>query len=133
MNFYVIMPVSLDKNFSRKKELLEQIAQQAGLIPCLPIDKRVYPSFQLGTTLTVLRDSEFVLADLSFERPSCYYELGLTQALGKTVFLMAERGTVIHQVDGRDQIRFYTDLSEYQKLVSEILHKAVNRNKSNQQ
>jgi nucleoside 2-deoxyribosyltransferase len=40
--------------------------------------------------------SALILADLSQERPNCYYEAGYAHALGKTVILTAREGTPIH-------------------------------------
>jgi nucleoside 2-deoxyribosyltransferase len=40
--------------------------------------------------------SALVLADLTGERPNCYYEAGYAHALGKTVILTARAGTPIH-------------------------------------
>lgn len=43
-----------------------------------------------------IEGSSLVLADLTDERPNCYYEAGYAHALGKKVVLTAREGTVIH-------------------------------------
>lgn len=40
--------------------------------------------------------SEIVLADLSGERPNCYYEAGFAHAIGKEMILTIQKGTPIH-------------------------------------
>lgn len=40
--------------------------------------------------------SEVVLADLSGERPNCYYEAGFAHALGKEMIFTIKKGTPIH-------------------------------------
>ena len=40
--------------------------------------------------------SEIILADLSGEKPNCYYEAGFAHALGKEVIFTARKGTSIH-------------------------------------
>jgi hypothetical protein len=40
--------------------------------------------------------SDIVLADLTGERPNCYYEAGFAEALGKRVILTARQGTNVH-------------------------------------
>lgn len=43
-----------------------------------------------------IKQSYFLIADLSFERPNCYYEVGYAQALGKPVFLCKTDGAEVH-------------------------------------
>lgn len=124
MDFYVIMPVGADKQFAEKKAIIQRVARMENLTPYFPFDRTGNISFNIDSTLTTLRDSEFVLADLSMERPSCYFELGLAQAIYKDVYLIAKHGTDIHQAHGRNLIRFYTDLQSYEKVISEVLKEA---------
>lgn len=121
MRFYVIMPVGSDKLFMEKRLIIQSEARKAGFTPYFPLDQQPDIPLDLNLTIKDLRDSQFVLADLSLERPSCYFELGLAQALGKPTLLVAEQGTPIHQAYGRNQIRFYADLEEYRRVISETL------------
>jgi hypothetical protein len=66
------------------------------------------------------------LADLSLERPSCYYELGLAEALGKPVYLIAAEGTDIHQTASRRLVSFYNGQEDFIILLKHILSLAVN-------
>ena len=58
-----------------------------------------------------IKKASFVIADLAYERPSCYYELGLAQAMGKLTFFIALAGTKIHQTYG--DIHFYEGIEQY--------------------
>lgn len=124
MYFYVIMPVGADKLFADKKSIIHEMARQENLTPYFPFDRTGNISFDINSTLSVLRDSEFVLADLSMERPSCYFELGLAQATGKDVYLIAEQGTDIHQAHGRSSTHFYDGLHSYKQVISSVLKEA---------
>jgi nucleoside 2-deoxyribosyltransferase len=124
MVFYVIMPVGADKQFADKKSILQDVAQKKGLAPYFPFDRTDKATFDINGTLSVLKDSDFVLADLSMARPSCYFELGLAQALGKYVYLIAEEGTDIHQAHGRSLAHFYRGLKSYEQVISKVLQEA---------
>ena len=121
MRFYVIMPVGSDRLFTEKRTIIQSAAKSEHFIAYFPLDERRDKPFDLYSTLQDMRDSQFVIADLSLERPSCYFELGLAQAMGKPTFLVAEEGTPIHQANGRSQIMFYRDLEDYRRVISRIL------------
>jgi nucleoside 2-deoxyribosyltransferase len=124
MRFYVIMPVGADQQFAEKKSILTRVAKKEGLTPYFPFDRTRNMIFDRDATLAVMKDSDFVLADLSMERPSCYFELGIAQALGKEVYLVAEHDTDIHQAHGRSLTHFYKGLPGYEQVVSSVLKEA---------
>jgi hypothetical protein len=108
---YVIMPVGSDPGYAPRRAAIEAVVREAGLAPYFPtdgLDSQV--SFDLDRTRRELRRARLVLADLTLERPSCYYEVGLAQALGRSVQLVAEAGTPIHQAYGREDTIFYPSL-----------------------
>ena len=46
--------------------------------------------------IQVIRDAQFIVADLTHERPNVYFELGYARGLGKTVITIAKKGSNIH-------------------------------------
>ena len=66
-----------------------------------------------------------VVADLTLERPSCYYEVGLAQALNRQVVLVAERGTPIHQAHDRDKVIFYDSLDDLSAKLTRALRPVI--------
>jgi len=124
MYFYVIMPVGADQQYADKRSILQKVADREGLTPYFPFDRISNRAFDKEQALSVIKDSHFVLADLSLERPSCYFELGLAQALDKDVYLIAQQDTNIHQAHGRGLTRFYEGLSGYEQVVSKVLKDA---------
>jgi hypothetical protein len=121
--FYVICPVGTDPAFPVKKAVLQELGSERGIEPFFPLEKD--PLFSIQALAHDVRHAEFVLADLSWERPSCYFELGVVKALGAQVHLIADSGTPIHQVGGNDKPAFYKDLGEYRAAILKILSSHV--------
>lgn len=121
LNVYVIMPVGADPSYSAKRKVLGHVARKLGVSLHLPLENST--SHQSPSdVLEEIRRSDLVIADLSLERPSCYFETGLAQALGKRTRLIAAAGTDVHQVFGRDRVRFYEGSLEYQEMITSILN-----------
>lgn len=117
--FYVICPVGVDPSFPEKRSVLKELGEAHGTEPFFPLEH--HSEFSVRSTANDMRDAEFVLADLSLERPSCYFELGVAQALGADVVLIAVTGTPVHQVGDTRPVSFYSDLVQYRFQVSQIL------------
>jgi hypothetical protein len=75
MYFQVIMPVGSNPEVAKRKKFVAETAEKTGLTPHFPRYATEDPVFNLQATLQDLRSAEFILADLSFERPSCYTAL----------------------------------------------------------
>lgn len=116
---YYISPVGSDPDYTSKREVLARVAADRGISLFFPLDHRA--SFSVPAALSDLRTSQLVIADLSLERPSCYFEVGLAQAIGLPVVLIAAAGTVIHQAGDTDGVVTYTDLASYQAVVEHAL------------
>lgn len=128
MFFHVVMPVGSNPNKEENQRVISDVAGEYEISPHFPRYATEDPVFNLQSTLQGLRRCDFVLADLSLERPSCYYELGLAEALGKPVYLIAKNGTDIHQTASRRLVSFYKNKEELVKLLRDILSKAVSDN-----
>lgn len=124
---YVIMPVSCDPRFQDKRHILEQNALAEQIELRFPMDRlRDYPdgSVDLQCALDDLKTAAGVIVDLSYERPSCYYELGLAEAVGAPVTILAATGTDIHQAAARQDVLFYGDLAEYTNCITHAMRVA---------
>jgi hypothetical protein len=122
VHVYAIMPVGSDPAYVWKREALQRVAARHGCSLHLPLEK-AGPSgeFDLLRALQDIAEARFVLVDLSLERPSCYYEMGLAQSLHKRTVLIACAGTPIHQAYGRNGVRFFDDEASYASLLDELL------------
>ena len=120
MNYiYVITPVGSDPEYKLKRELLEKISVDTGCEFFFPLER--HSKFSMDTTIADLRRAALTIADLSLERPSCYFELGIAQALGVPVVMIAQAGTILHQTDNRQSPQFYSDSLEYYALVTHAI------------
>src|SRR5271155_57911 len=109
---HVIMPVGSDPLFSDKRTAIDVAIKRAGLEARFPDYLPHQPTFVLSELIREIRGADSVIVDLSHERPSCYYELGLAEAVGKKVHVIAEIGTPIHQSAVRSQIRYYRNIGD---------------------
>lgn len=126
MKVFYIAPHYFDSEFDVKLTIIKRIANEDGI----EIVKGVHTGekeFDLEKTMELYKEVTYFIADLSFERPSCYYEIGYVQGMNKEVDLIALKGTMIHQVRG--EVNFYSNIYEYEALIKhlikEIKRKAV--------
>jgi hypothetical protein len=116
------MPVGADRDYNFKREILNRVAERHRCTLHLPLEQtKGSKEFDLLRALQDIADARLVVADLSLERPSCYYELGLAQALHKRTVLIAREGTAIHQAYGRGDVRYFTNDRAYETLWDELL------------
>ena len=118
--FYVVMPIGSDPNHLEKRDILTRLSSSK-IFAHFPIYSATEQNFDLEKTLEEIQAAEFVIADLSLERPSCYYELGLAHALGKRSYLLAESATPIHQADQRERVIFYQGLTDFEESIKNLL------------
>lgn len=68
-----------------------------------------------------IRKSTFVVADVTFERPNCYYEIGYAHAIGKKVIILAKQGTERHFDISTRKWNFWNDMTDLRDcLVREV-------------
>ena len=118
---FVIMPISGVETAPDKLKMVQEIAQNHNWSTHLPEYDPKAPIFNLNETMRDMQSSDLVLADLTGERPSCYFELGLAEALRLPVFAIAEQGSQIHQTSIRGDVKNYQGLEEFRQLVEQAL------------
>jgi len=119
---YFITPVGSDPQYRLKRELLSQVSKAIGREFFFPLER--HSSFSLDAARSDLRNASLVIADLSLERPSCYFELGVAQALEVPVCVIAAVGTTLHQTAKPDSPMLYSDLGQYSTIVSRAVASA---------
>jgi hypothetical protein len=120
MDFYVIMPMYSDPSAKEKIVIIRKVANSRNFIAHFPEYKNEKQSFSIDSIMNKIKGCSFVLADLSLERPSCYYELGIVESIKIPVYLIAKSGTDIHQTAKRDQVLFFQNFEELEKILTYI-------------
>src|SRR5215469_3591523 len=109
---HVIMPVGSEPRALGKKAAIATGIKHIGYEARFPDYLPQRPTFSLPELIGEMVGADAIIADLTRERPSCYYELGIAEALGKTVYIIAELGTPIHQTAKRLEVHYYRNLED---------------------
>jgi nucleoside 2-deoxyribosyltransferase len=120
---FTIMPTGHIRDHNKRVALLKSIAKSHRIKVRIPKYDRANPRFNLSKTLAALTASDLVLVDLTHERPSCYYELGLAEALGCPILIVARERTPIHQTSRRSEVQFYRTMRDFEALIAERIRR----------
>lgn len=81
--------------------------------------------------LNAISRSDFIVADLTHEKPNCYYEIGFAHSLGRPVIILAKEGTNRHfDISGYrwNYWKDYKDLkTKLEKELDELLKRISSR------
>ena len=126
---FVIMPINgdplLEDTFDAIKTVSEKLnlnAERIDDIPSKIISEKI---------LSSIRIAEFIVADVTLERPNCYYEVGYAHALGKNTILIAKEGTEVHFDIKGHQILFYKNAVRLKELLESHIVKMRKRENEN--
>lgn len=101
---FVITPIQGEKHgdqeqqrvfreYDERFEAMESVISDAGGV-AIRIDKEHALEDLVGRIKKEIRGALFIVADLTDERPSCYFEAGYAEALGKPVIYVASKQSV---------------------------------------
>lgn len=121
MKVFLVSPYKIDNDFLKKKSIIKSIFLENEIELLLAEDSKTNESLSVKATIELFNQSDYFIIDLSLERPSCYYELGYLQAQNKKIFMIARSDETIHQLLNRDEIMFFSDLNEYERLIKKIV------------
>lgn len=119
MKIFIIISHDQKHLFEEKKKIIEESSRKYQIQTFFGHKTKNIMHFDLEESMNLLLKADYYLADLTYERPSCYFEVGYIQALGYPIQILAQRGTEIFQVLHREQVEFYSNLAEFKKIVVE--------------
>lgn len=122
---FVIMSFSKENNdvFSAIKDECMKLQLKASRIDCTAGSGLI-----LRRILMAIESSEFIIVDLSDERPNVYYELGYAHGVGNgenDILLVAKQGTQLHFDITPLSVKFYKSTEELRKIVNRNLSEMI--------
>jgi nucleoside 2-deoxyribosyltransferase len=131
---FVVMPIQGDefgsqteqqikREYDERFQVIEGVLQEFGCV-AIRIDKQQHLGDLVSRIKQEIHRSRFVIADLTDERPSCYFEVGYAEALGRPVLHVASRESIMEpgaetkiHFDIHSNVRFFTN---HTQLAEEI-------------
>lgn len=127
---FIIMPINdKDTHLDNVYYAIKNAVEHLGLKP-VRIDE-TSSEFELIAVkiLNHIALAEYVIADLTYERPNCYYELGYAHALNKKIILTASQDTNIHFDVSGYHVCKYKSVKELDEKISLGLKTLINEKK----
>ena len=137
---FVVMPIQGEKfgtqdqqrihvEYDKRFEVLEKALNKQDCV-AIRIDKE-HPLDDLVKRIKEeIHKAKFLVADLTDERPSCYFESGYAEALGKPVIHVASKESVLHpgqatkiHFDIHKNVSFFTNHEELAQKVATAIEK----------
>jgi hypothetical protein len=94
----------------------------------LRVDEKIGSGFVIQEIKDSIEMAEFVIFDLSKERPNVYYELGYAHGVGneaEDILLLAKEGSEIHFDIAPLRIQFYSSTEHLRKIVNKNLKEMI--------
>lgn len=124
---FVIMPI--DSSKPDLQDVLKSIKTICAKfdISAVRADEIEHQKQITDVVLQQIRDCEFLIADLSLERPNVYYEIGYAHAIGKHPILFRKKGTKLHFDLSIHNAREYENMTELEKRLESYFEEVLGR------
>jgi hypothetical protein len=117
------------REYDERFENIEKVISGFNCV-AIRIDKEHFLDDLVARIKKEIPDSLFVVADLTDERPSCYFEIGFAEALGRSVIYVASKQSVfkpgtetkIH-FDVHMNVHFFTNLPQLKDKLKAAIEK----------
>jgi len=94
------------------------------------VDENVGSGFIIREITNLIERAEFIVFDLTHERPNVYYELGYAHGVGNEpldILLVAKEGTNIHFDIAPLRVQFYMTTAHLRSIVASSLKEMIQR------
>ena len=83
------------------------------------VDERLGSGEILKEIWELIEKAQYLIFDLTFERPNVYYEIGYAHGHGNldNILLIARAGTVVHFDIGSRRVHYYADEASLRKII----------------
>lgn len=137
---FVVMPIQGEKHgnqdeqrvfreFDERFIVIEKVIARAGGV-AIRIDKEIPLDDIVSRIKKEIRSSSFVIADLTDERQSCYFEAGYAEALQRPIIYIASKQSILKpgtptkiHFDIHMNVQFFTNHQELRSKLTETLSK----------
>jgi hypothetical protein len=92
------------------------------------VDENVGSGLVIGEITRFIEDAEFIICDLTLERPNVYYELGYAHGIGNEAYdilLIAKEGTVLHFDVAPLRVQYYRSTEHLRSIVKTSLKRMM--------
>ncbi len=105
---------------------IKEVFEEFGIV-AITADEIEHEEAITDRILSEIESSEFLVADLTHERPNVYYEIGHAHALNKRVILMRKKGTNLHFDVAHRNCPEYENTTDLKKKLRRRLESMTNR------
>jgi len=87
-------------------------------------DENVGSGFIIKEIIQLIEDAEFIICDLTHERPNVYYELGFAHGVGNDgsdLLLIAKEGTTLHFDIMPMRVQYYRSMEQLRAIITRNL------------
>lgn len=141
---FIVMPIQGEKfggqddqriwkEFDSRFEAIEGILAKVNAV-AIRIDKEHTLDELVKKIKEEIERASFVVADLTDERPSCYFEVGYAEALGKPIIFVASKESVVNpktktriHFDIHRNVNYFVNLKELKEKLRASLSKNQDR------
>jgi hypothetical protein len=118
---FIIMPIRNDREnkdiYSNIIRACSEFSIKAEGVNSIQFTGRITEKIQ-----GCIKLSEFLIADISYSRPSVYYEVGFADAFENPIIFIAKRGTKPHFDIRENKILFYNNSKHLYELLKESIY-----------
>jgi hypothetical protein len=97
-------------------------------LKAIRVDENVGSGFVIREITELIEDSEFIICDLTNERPNMYYELGYAHGVGNEssdILLVAKEGTNLHFDIAPLRVRYYRSTEHLRSVIASNLKEMI--------